>query len=376
MPTNLMRRLTTAALLGLVGLLSPAAPAQVKPAVLNDLEEGGVLRHGRRLNLTLKNGKKIRGTLVRATRDSLFVRTAPGQVPVQVGRADVTNLEAAHIRPAGQGKAETEPEIHRIEIIEGGRTTVRYVAPALSPSEMTHLKEIERAENEVARLEALNALGQQVIVGEEAVEASRQRALKNFYDYSSFTSLGFMPATVVNSPEFGAYNAYGVAYAYAPLTAGAVYSVYGPYGAPYAYGYTGLPWVPGMAASLATPPSLAGKDESILKAALLPRILKEASPEALATARADLERAKAGAVFENGRIVAVSLEEKSDYRPGDRVRVVPKKGKAMTGTVVRSDSRHLVLRTQEHAPPTMIRWQNIDLIEPLAVRPAGGPPPK
>jgi hypothetical protein len=374
MRMNWGRGLTAAAVLGLLGLLTPAVGAQVKPAVLDNPNEGGALRHGRRLALNLKNGKKLKGTLVRSNRDFLFVRTGSGRLPVKVRRADVTNLESAHIRPAGQGKAEEQPEIHRVEIIEGGRTTVRYLAPTLSPDERTHLSEIERAENEVARLEALQAMGRKVVRDEQEVEASRQRALKNFYDYSSFSSLGFMPATVISSPEYGAVNAYGAIYAYAPLAAGSVYSPYGPYGMP--YGYYGLPFVPGLATSPATPPSLAGSGDSPLKAALLPRILKEASPEALSTARANLARARSAAIYENGRIVAVSLEVKSDYRPGDRVRVTPKKGKALSGTVVRSDSQYLVLRSKGNMPPTLISWQNIQMIEPLAVRPAGGPEEK
>jgi hypothetical protein len=343
--------------LTLAALSGSAAYAQISPGVLGD-SDGGVLKHGRKVAFAMKDGKKIEGTLVRWDKDAVYVRTAPGRTPLRVSRADIPDLKGG-IRPAGPGEKD-QGEIHRVEVIEGSRVTVQYVAPGLSPGERGQLAELEAAENETARLEDLANLGKQLVAGERAVEENRQRAMSNFYQYSALSSYGFFPATIITYPEFP-LSGWGV---------GAPY-YYWPWSSPSLAdgGYGGFlppvaPTVPGLVTTPAVSPAQAGE-----ASALLPELIKQATPEALARAKTNLARARSRAVMDGDRIVAVSMEEDGDYKVGDKVRVTPKKGNAVTGTVERSDGQRLMIRTQPNLPPTTIPWSNIDMVEPAA---AGG----
>jgi hypothetical protein len=348
--------------LALAAMTGSGASAQISSGALGD-SDGGGLKHGRKVSFALKDGKKVNGTVVRSDKDAVYIRTAPGQVPRRLARADLPDQK---ISPAGPGEM-GKPEIHRVEVLEGSRRTVTYIAPALSPGERDRLAELEAAENEVARHEDLAGLQQQVVNGERDLESNRQQAFSNFYKYSALSSLGFFPSTVITYPEFPLWGWVGAPYFYGPWSSPSLANGgYGGFGPPV------FATVPGLTTTPAVSPAQAGSEGSPLKAAVLQQVLKQASPEAVARAKANLARARSNAVFEGGRMVAVRLDEGGEYKQGDRVRVTPKKGNAITGTVERSDGQRLMIRTQPNLPLTTIPWSNIEMVEPAAVQPADG----
>jgi hypothetical protein len=334
--------------------------SKITPGVLGE-GSGQGLRHGMQIQVTPKGGKTVSGTLVRADKDYLYIRTRPGAVPMRVRVAD-----RSEIRPAAN-QGEAQPEIQEVEIIEGDRKRITYVAPNLSPGEMARLRDIETAEEGVARAESLAAFRQEFIHNARDVVAKRAEAERQFYNYSALSSLGFFPATNITYPNFLARLSVSSPFWLGPI-GGAPYYPVGPLSAIGAAAYTA---VPGLETTPAVSPAAAQGTPDVLAAALAPAVAKESGPQALTAARHQLALARSHAVMEDGHIVAVSLDQaEADYKAGDRVTVTRKGGKGLTGTVVRSDTERLVLRTQDGGPPTTILWSNIEMVEPGAVAPA------
>jgi hypothetical protein len=310
-----------AGLLGMAFLAVPGARAQEKPAVLPHPSGGeeevakpwkGDLRPGHRYALKLKDDRTVKGMLVRGEGGNWFVRTAPGRRPRAIAKNDIDRADVL-VPPITQVKnVEDLPpayEIHRVEIEAGPERTVRYVGPDLSPEERARLRELEAAENEVARVQGVADLRVQVLNAARDLEASRAQAMKQFFNYSMHTSLGFFPATVITFPQpnYAGWSYGGLGY-------------YGGIGYPYymgalpAYGtgvatVGGFRWRAGWETLPAVSPAAAGSEPGALLAALAPSLLKDASPKSLAEAENALARARRLAVFEDGRIIAVRLDE-------------------------------------------------------------------
>jgi hypothetical protein len=122
---------------------------------------------------------------------------------------------AAVLVPAAP--AQDKQKLHRVEIIEGDQTRVRFV-PLGPPSaaDQAKLRQQENADQEAALRRE-----------EVEVERSRNWALRNFYNYSALSSIGFFPATVITSTENGA----------------SMSSLYGyGFGSDYGYNYGFGPW--------------------------------------------------------------------------------------------------------------------------------------
>jgi hypothetical protein len=387
------------ACLTLVGLTAPAAQGQVKPAV--GAEEKRAFTPGDIWTVTLREGKTVlgkqalKGRVVAVDATAVYLRPGAGEPVQRIRRADISakqsdllvrgdmlakisadpikfakiddELKQTGFLDLDQQWANTPREILQVEVIEGTERRVHYLAsPLLSASEKTRLAEIESAESDLGRANGLVELQQQYLRNERALEPMRFQAMNMYYQYCAQTALGFYPATLINniSPYF-------------PRLVGAFLPETGYYG-PY--------W---WQRSVMTGPPV--PDEGAMKTALLANSAKHATPEAHAAAKTNLAKLTSQALYQNGQLVAVSFEDSQAkpaktgrqdrgtpagavghdtaddepaYKSGDRVTVTSKGRQPLHGTVVRSDERFLVLRTQPSLPPTTLLWSNIELVEP------------
>jgi len=77
---------------------------------------------------------------------------------------------AADVKPAA---APAGPEVHRMVIRNGPTTTVHYFSVGLSASDQAALRDLERAENDAAYADDLQALRRQYVTDELIVEPHR-----------------------------------------------------------------------------------------------------------------------------------------------------------------------------------------------------------
>lgn len=89
------------------------------------------------------------------------------------------------IRPADRDK---DSNVHKLTIQNGQTRTVNYFSTTGSPSEDSALKELTRAENEATYAEDLNALRQQYLNTERAMESRRRQVQMALYGRSVETN--------------------------------------------------------------------------------------------------------------------------------------------------------------------------------------------
>ena len=184
-----MRKNLTA--LPLVFALFLSAQAEDPPKGKQAIKEAAFqpaadLRHGNLVLVTLNDGTKIRGTLVRVDRKTgkWFVRTSAGERPQAILQKDVKKIErdakeggtSTGIRPAGYQETTGQPEIHTMVVYNGSIKTMHYFGVPLSPGERERLKALEDAENEVVRLENQHRQQAQLLQTEVAIQAERQKS--------------------------------------------------------------------------------------------------------------------------------------------------------------------------------------------------------
>lgn len=88
------------------------------------------------------------------------------------------------VKPA-KGDLDTPPSIYRMEIYNGPMRTVHYVTPSyMSPGDSASLRELEKAENEMALVDQLYNLRAQYAVNEQALEAKRRTMQDLLYGYN------------------------------------------------------------------------------------------------------------------------------------------------------------------------------------------------
>ncbi len=243
-------------------VFDPDAPAaDVRNVAFEPAKERGDFRHGALLQITLNDGSKVRGTLVRADNKSkkLYVRTEPGAAPRGIAQQEIKSVEKGvrapkdGVRPAGFQGEVVEPEINRIVIYNGLQQQVRYSQQALSPGERSVLRELEEAENELNRLEASSQAYAETSEAEIGIlrERYRSHALINAMLVHQLTNIPWY------EPAYKSHH---------------------------------FLW-------------LRDDQPELLKAAAPP------PPEALSKARDHLKTLQARAVYENDRIVAVALEQ-------------------------------------------------------------------
>jgi len=251
----------------------PVLDAPPPKLVYEEVTRPQDLKHGTLIALTLddESATKITGTLVRwdNAKKRLFVRTeaqaAPKAVEVQRIRkfeiaATKRAASAEGIQPAAFREAaiRVQPEIHRMAIYQGAAPEVHYFAPRLSEGERTRLAELEEAENELARLEAVQVENAVAREANARWRAERMRTLQ------LLNSLLFQQ---VETP-------------YPPYP-------YPPYGR----------WLSGAVVQLQIdePPP--------------PPMEKAVNPEALARARTKVREVQSRAIYEEGQLIAVTMDK-------------------------------------------------------------------
>ena len=165
-------------------------PGAEQNVVYKPADQASDLQHGKKLRVTLNNSE-ISGIVVRvdkATR-KIYLRTEPGSPPqaFSVDDVNIKKVEKVAIKQVafrddrGIRKQEMvlqdiyQPEIQQIEIRNGNKRTISYVAPTLSPGEKEYLVRMEAAENELGRLEGLVARQDQVLDTDIAIQAETLR---------------------------------------------------------------------------------------------------------------------------------------------------------------------------------------------------------
>lgn len=189
--------------LALAGMMQTAAQAQIKLPVFDpDLPESkggskGVafspateradFRHGTLLNITLRDGTTVRGTLVRAdaAKKTLYVRTQPNAAPVAIAEGNIGSVQKGFLKgnapvegiaPAAANAAPplieniVEPEIIKTVVFNGLHKSVRYQANTVSPGERDILQQMEDAENALADLENHQDLQQTLVSNQVAMQ--------------------------------------------------------------------------------------------------------------------------------------------------------------------------------------------------------------
>lgn len=97
------------------------------------------------------------------------------------------------------------PDVFRMDIINGGSTTVRYFGAGLSPSEGSLLREMEDVQNQLALARDLTALSRQYVASERLLEPIRRQVQQQLYGLD-VTTTSFNTAYAFASP-YGTYAA-------------------------------------------------------------------------------------------------------------------------------------------------------------------------
>ena len=143
-----------------------------------DAKKSSDFRHGALLRVTLNDDSKVEGTLVRVDRKAtrLYIRTEPGALPRAISQKEIKKVEKATregIRPAGTREDAVTAEIQQVTIRNGASQSVHYFASNLSPEERRSLQELEDAENEFARIDRLHAHQNAIVDTEAAIQNER-----------------------------------------------------------------------------------------------------------------------------------------------------------------------------------------------------------
>jgi hypothetical protein len=234
------------------------------------------LKHGMRLVINLTDKTSVRGTLVWAdnSADYLLIRTTPGAAPKKILGKNIADITRIRLTSDSGSVIPDDPEIHQVTVINGSQKSVRYFAPALSPRERAKLAEMENAEDETARVE--NMLRMTIQALKEEVRAAREQTIAQERQNALLrTQLYWLSG----GPYYGGYYP-------------------APYGGFYPYSYFGYNAGNGNTA----PPST-----SLLETALTKEITLT---KELAKLQRNQEQLQSAGLYEDGRLVAVSLESK------------------------------------------------------------------
>lgn len=289
-------------------------------------------QHGMQLIVTLQNDDKMIGTLVYAnpSQDFLVMRTQPGTLPKKISGKDIKDIakiKAASlsgpngkggIKPAGPEELPTPAtntgEISTVTVYNGSVPSIRYIAPALSPSESQMLTQLQEAENKIAELKETLALSQTYIQNAKRIDDARTNALVRYYNSPPVQYA--VQSGITNSYSYG--NPY---YGYVPGYYGSY--AYGGYGAGSGT-YNTVPYI------VPNPTSGEGQD-SIIKAATAQVISKNITPEAISNAEKSLAQARGNAIFgADGNLIAMRVEPEivtvSNQTPANNGNAIPNAG--------------------------------------------------
>jgi hypothetical protein len=253
------------------------------------------------------------------------MRTVVSRLPVLAALA--LGLLAAGSANAQVKKADTPlgPEVHRMEIYNGPLRTVAYYNRGMSQGDAAMLRDLERAENEVAVTDHLLALRAQYAVDEQALQAQRRNLQMLLYGYNADINTS----------------------AYAATGGGPPYGYLGPWGGGWGWGgnyYGGGGYASaGYSADISHTLAVGMGDEGVVKNELAKLLATPAIPDLAYKAQKNLTVASAR-VFESPNLAAAL--EKAD--PGYGVQraafdqeadvVTLKGGGKVKGTIVSRDA--------------------------------------
>jgi len=261
-------------------------------------------RHGQVLQFNYE-GKQVKGILVRADGNNIYIRESPGALPkpyprpkdVKLAVDDGKGIKDVMLVVADDGKGGvrdvTYPEIQQITIINGRKSSVSYLAPTLSPGERSHLVHLEAAENEAARLENLSSIEHRVLETDLAIQSAQLEAeqLRNLALWQrgpgGYSNL--QPATVPFGPSW-----YGQPLFYVPS--------FGMYYGGYSYGSFNYQPDGLLNSGLPYQPTIVRQGPSVFPG--LP-----VAPDALVKAQQNLTLARNNTVFDQGQVVAVIVPD-------------------------------------------------------------------
>jgi hypothetical protein len=107
---------------------------------------------------------------------------------VLLATASSAEAQDNKFKPAAQTKRYDRGRVHQMEVFDGSRRTVRYFGNNISPGDSSTLRELERAENEVAYLNDLQSLKTQYVISERLMETYRRLVQRDLYGKEMTTS--------------------------------------------------------------------------------------------------------------------------------------------------------------------------------------------
>lgn len=268
-----------------------ATSGSIRPVVFEKANADRDLQHGRLVRISMNGSEQpIEATVVRSDAKNVYVRTEPGAPPRALARKDIKSVEKGMqgvvtkdgIRLAATATEVRNDEIQPIEIVNGTRRSVTYLAPTLSPGERSALISLQTAENEVARLEALAVRDTAVLDNTLAIQSAQRRIQELLW------------LQLARQPSFIPYD-YDI-------------TVYGPVWG-WGMGNRTFGWggYPAALPSVTVPPAVVTPPVITPTTVDTPKAL--VAPEALTKARQDLAMAQGRAIFEQGHLVAIVVDD-------------------------------------------------------------------
>lgn len=261
----------------------------------------------------------------------------------------------ARAQEASPATRASEPSTtHRIEVFNGPYRTVHFFGDTLSRGDRGTLRDVERAENEVALTDRLLALRQQYLTDEQKLQSERFRMQERLASVTSGYASGTYPdqvpvvdtngvlsfaATYVGLPGFPGYRHFPYGYGW---------GAYGDGG--WGYGQPNAPMTGYVGAATQTL-ALGAIEEGPIKTELARALAAQATPEYRAMALRELNDALARAGQSERLRAALDVPDRG-VRPaaaegaaGAAVEVTLKDGTKVTGTVVREDNDRIIVNT-------------------------------
>jgi hypothetical protein len=247
-------------------------------------------------------------------------------------------LLAAGLATTGYGQERARPAddtrnggVHKMVITVGPNRTVHYFAPGLTSGELSSLRNLERAENDVAFADDLAALRRVYVDSELMLEPYRRSVQLSLYGTSTVSGYGNFLSGSLFAPGGYAY----------------------PYYVPYAYpnGYNGFAnnFFNGYAGTVAHSLAFGMGDEGVFKNEMVKALAGQASPEYLTAVSRRYDDALAR-VAANDRLAKGLGLTKSDVRPvaaEPPVTVYLKGGEKIEGRLVRDEADWIGVETDK-----------------------------
>jgi len=239
------------------------------------------------------------------------------------------------VKPA----AENEFGVRRMEIWNGPVRTVHYFMQGSSPGEEATLRDLARAENDLASADEVQGLRRLYLKNERLLANRRGQVNPLLYGYSSEYAAGLIPGVVTGGFGYGGFAGYPY---------GSAYGIggFGNVGSGFAY--------PGIGAAIGNVNnSLANGvgNEGVMKNELARGLAEAATPEAIARATRAYDTAVAR-VGESQRLHVALGYPKAEGTPvkeerwvGGQVTVTTKDGKTFDGKLVREEPEWITVET-------------------------------